>query len=125
MKLMMRVQVVSAEDPRKHLPGLKVSLYDRDWKSEDDLLGTEVSDAKGEIFFEFDEKKYKDGEDGPDWRAESLPRSVCQYSRCAGQSRLFHPRCRRTRSLSQDSRRPDPRIHSQAAQPALILPTSR
>lgn len=73
MKLVMRVQLVLAEDSRKKLPGLKVALYDRDWKSEDDLLGTEVSDAKGEIFFEFDEKKYKDAEDGPDWRAESLP----------------------------------------------------
>ena len=73
MKLMMRVQVVSEQDHRKGLPGLKVSLYDRDWQSEDDLLGTDVSDVKGEIYFEFDEKKYKDSEDGPDWRAESLP----------------------------------------------------
>ncbi|MDL1898326.1 hypothetical protein FBQ82_18935 [Anaerolineae bacterium CFX7] len=73
MKLMLRVQLVIAEEPKKALPNVKVSLYDRDWKSEDDLLGTEVTDAKGEIFFEFDEKKYKDAEDGPDWRIESLP----------------------------------------------------
>ena len=73
MKLIMRVQLVLAEDSRKKLPGLKVALYDRDWKSDDDHLGTEVSDAQGEIYFQFDEKKYKDSEDGPDWRAESLP----------------------------------------------------
>ena len=73
MKLMMRVQLVLAEDSRKKLPGLKVALYDRDWKSEDDLLGAEVTDDKGEIYFQFDEKKYKDSEDKPDWRAESLP----------------------------------------------------
>lgn len=73
MKLILRVKMVSAQDERKGLAGLKVALYDRDWKSEDDLLGTEVSDDKGEIFFQFDENKYKDAEDGPDWRVESLP----------------------------------------------------
>ena len=73
MNLMMRVQIVREDDHRKGLPNVTVALYDRDWKSDDDLLGTEVTDAKGEIFFQFDEKKYKDGEDGPDWRIESLP----------------------------------------------------
>lgn len=73
MKLMMRVQLVLESDLRHGLPDVQVSLYDRDWKSEDDLLGTAVTDAKGEIYFEFDEKKYQDGEDGPDWRIESLP----------------------------------------------------
>lgn len=73
MKLVMRVKMVLAEDPRQALPKLTVSLYDRDWKSTDDFLATGVSDAKGEIFFEFDEKVYKDSEDGPDWRIESLP----------------------------------------------------
>lgn len=73
MKLMMRVQLVLDENRKQVLPNVKVSLYDRDWKSEDDLLGTDVTDAKGEIYFQFDEKKYKDDEDGPDWRIESLP----------------------------------------------------
>jgi hypothetical protein len=73
MKVMMRVQLVAADDHRHVLPNVKVALYDRDWKSEDDLLGTEVTDAKGEIFFQFDENVYKDSEDGPDWRIESLP----------------------------------------------------
>ena len=73
MKLVMRVKLVLAEDAKQALPNLTVSLYDRDWKSEDDFLGTGVTDAKGEIFFEFDEKAYKDDEDGPDWRIESLP----------------------------------------------------
>lgn len=73
MKLMMRVQLVLAGDPRQALSNLTVSLYDRDWKSDDDLLGTGVTDDKGEIYFQFEEKKYKDVEDGPDWRIESLP----------------------------------------------------
>ncbi len=73
MKLVMRVQLVLDENRKQVLPNVKVSLYDRDWKSDDDFLGTGVTDGKGEIFFEFDEKKYKDDEDGPDWRIESLP----------------------------------------------------
>jgi hypothetical protein len=73
MKLMMRVQLVLAENKKQALPNLKVSLYDRDWKSDDDLLGTGVTDSKGEIYFQFEEKKYKDNEDSPDWRIESLP----------------------------------------------------
>ena len=73
MKLMLRVQLVLNENRKQVLPNVKVLLYDRDWKSADDLLGSGVSDAKGEIFIEFDEKKYKDDEDGPDWRIESLP----------------------------------------------------
>jgi hypothetical protein len=70
---MMRVKLVLAEDQKQALPNLNVSLYDRDWKSDDDVLGTGISDAKGEIYFQFDEKKYKDNEDGPDWRVDSLP----------------------------------------------------
>lgn len=73
MKLALRVQLVLDENRKQVLPNVKVSLYDRDWKSADDLLGTGITDANGEIFFEFDEKKYKDDEDGPDWRIESLP----------------------------------------------------
>lgn len=73
MKLMMRVQLVLADEPKRVLPNVTVALYDRDWKSADDFLGKRVTDAKGEIFFEFDEKVYKDDEDGPDWRIESLP----------------------------------------------------
>lgn len=73
MKLIMRVQLVLNENRKQVLPNVKVSLYDRDWKSADDFLGQGVTDAKGEVFIEFDEKKYKDDEDGPDWRVESLP----------------------------------------------------
>ncbi len=73
MKLALRVQLVLDENRKQGLPNVKVALYDRDWQSADDWLGTEITDAKGEIFFEFDEKKYKDAEDGPDWRVESLP----------------------------------------------------
>ncbi len=73
MKLVMRVRLVAADEPKKSLPNVTVALYDRDWKSEDDFLGKGVTDAKGEIFFEFEEKTYKDAEDSPDWRIESLP----------------------------------------------------
>lgn len=73
MKLVMRVQLVVAEEQKRVLPNIKVELYDRDWESEDDLLGTGVTDDKGEIFFEFKENKYRDNEDGPAWRIESLP----------------------------------------------------
>ncbi len=73
MKLMLRVQLVVSEEPKRGVPNARVSLYDRDWQSQDDLLGTAVTDGKGEIVFEFDEKKYKDAEDSPDWRIESLP----------------------------------------------------
>ncbi len=73
MKLFLRVQLVLDQEPKKVLPNVTVALYDRDWKSSDDFLGKAVTDAKGEIYFEFDEKAYKDAEDGPDWRIESLP----------------------------------------------------
>lgn len=73
MKLVLRMRLVAAGAPNKGLPNVTVALYDRDWKSEDDFLGKGVTDVKGEIFFEFDEKTYKDAEDGPDWRIESLP----------------------------------------------------
>jgi hypothetical protein len=70
---MLRVRLVLEEDTKRVLPNITVALYDRDWKSQDDFLGKAVTDDKGEIFFEFEEKKYKDDEDGPDWRIESLP----------------------------------------------------
>lgn len=73
MKLMQRIKLVLAGDTQRVLPKVTVALYDRDWKSADDFLGKGVTDSKGEVFIEFDEKKYKDDEDGPDWRVESLP----------------------------------------------------
>lgn len=73
MKLLQRVKLVLDGDRKRGLPNITVALYDRDWKSADDFLGQGVTDAQGEIFIEFDEKKYKDDEDGPDWRVESLP----------------------------------------------------
>lgn len=73
MELVVRVQLVVANESNKVLPNLKVSLYDRDWQSDDDLLGTGVTDANGEIYFQFDEKLYQDEEDGPAWRIDSLP----------------------------------------------------
>lgn len=73
MKLIQRVKLVLADEPNRVLPNVTVALYDRDWSSADDFLGKGATDAKGEVFIEFDEKVYKDDEDGPDWRSESLP----------------------------------------------------
>ena len=73
MLLTTRVRLVLEEAPEMVLPGVKVSLYDRDIQDEDDLLGTEVTDAKGEALFAFDSDLYTDAEDQPEWRLESLP----------------------------------------------------
>lgn len=73
MKLAMRARIVNADTPKQGLANITVELYDRDWQSADDFLGKGVTDAKGEIIFEFDEKAYQDDEDGPAWRVEALP----------------------------------------------------
>jgi hypothetical protein len=73
MKLVMRVRFVAENDPKRVLPGIRAALYDRDWQSPDDYLDAGVADAKGEIFFTFEEKKYQDAEDQPAWKLDSLP----------------------------------------------------
>lgn len=73
MLLTTRVRLVLAEAPETGLPGVKVSLFDRDIQDEDDLLGTEVTDTEGEALFAFDSDLYTDAEDQPEWRIESLP----------------------------------------------------
>ena len=44
---------LQAEDPSQALAGLKVELYDRDHFSSDDLLGSGVSDERGETVFHY------------------------------------------------------------------------
>lgn len=73
MLLTTRVRLVLAESPTVGIPGVKVSLFDRDIHDPDDFLATEVTDDQGEIFFSFDSEDYTDAEDKELWRLESLP----------------------------------------------------
>ena len=67
MLLTTRVKLVLSSSPGTGIPGVKVSLYDRDIQDEDDFLATAVTDDQGEIFFSFD------SEEKDLWRLESLP----------------------------------------------------
>jgi len=73
MLLTTRVKLFAAENPHTPLPNIKVSLFDRDLNDEDDLLATEITDNKGEIFFGFESDRYTDTEDQPSWKIDSLP----------------------------------------------------
>ena len=73
MLLTTRVKLVLAETPTVGLPGVTVALYDRDIEDEDDHLGTETTDERGEALFSYDSSLYTDAEDQPDWKADSLP----------------------------------------------------
>ena len=73
MLLTTRVKLVLAEAPDTGIPGVKVSLYDRDIHDEDDWLGTDTTDDQGEILFIFESEQYTDAEDQPEWRIDSLP----------------------------------------------------
>jgi hypothetical protein len=73
MILVVRVKLVVAEKPAVGVSGVKVALFDRDDKSDDDILGTAVTDNVGKTRFVFDSEKYTDLEDQPAWRLDSLP----------------------------------------------------
>jgi hypothetical protein len=73
MLLTSRIKFVLSEDQTTGLTGVKVSLFDRDLKDEDDFLATGTTDAQGEILFRFDSEQYMDEEDRPLWQKESLP----------------------------------------------------
>ena len=73
MLLTTRVKLVLSSSPGTGIPGVKVSLYDRDIHDEDDFLATAVTDDHGEIFFSFDSEQYTDAEEKELWRLESLP----------------------------------------------------
>lgn len=45
------------------LPGATVSLYDRDWLTPDDLLGTEITDASGQACFSYPAEAWIDLDD--------------------------------------------------------------
>ncbi|CAN5224075.1 hypothetical protein BH23GEM4_BH23GEM4_00940 [soil metagenome] len=49
-----------AGDP---LSGARVSLYDRDWLTSDDLLGTGITDASGEACFSYAAEAWMDLDD--------------------------------------------------------------
>ena len=73
MQIMTRVKLVLAEAPNTGVPGAKISLYDRDVANPDDLLGTGITDANGEVLFTYDSSVFMDDEDGPEWSMASLP----------------------------------------------------
>jgi hypothetical protein len=51
---------VFLEDTSQPLPGVKVSLYDHDRRSRDDLLGTKITDQQGKAQFIFSERDFAD-----------------------------------------------------------------
>ena len=51
---------VIAEGSSQPLPGVRVSLYDKDMFSPDDLLGTEETDEGGEARFRFTSDQFDD-----------------------------------------------------------------
>ncbi|HEX8359495.1 MAG TPA: hypothetical protein VF613_05285 [Longimicrobium sp.] len=52
-----------AEGSGRPLAGLRVSLFDHDRFSSDDLLGTGTTDAAGEVEFAYDTRDFADLED--------------------------------------------------------------
>ena len=73
MLLTTRVRLVLSGPPNTAIPGVKVSLYDRDIQNEDDFLSTGTTDDQGEITFRFESEVYPDAEENELWRLESLP----------------------------------------------------
>ena len=73
MLLTTRLMLALEGEPETGIPGVKVSLFDRDIHDEDDHLATEVTDANGEVLFAFDSDLYTDAEHQPEWRLDSLP----------------------------------------------------
>lgn len=52
---------VLLRESRKAVTGIKVALYDRDEKSEDDLLGTGTTNKIGEVDFHYKTRDFADG----------------------------------------------------------------
>jgi hypothetical protein len=66
------VQVL-LEGSREPVPNVRVSLFDRDTFSKDDLLGTAETDAKGEATFHFTSDQFVDFEERVDIRGGIFP----------------------------------------------------
>lgn len=57
------VKVILDDAAETALANVKVSLYDRDTFSPDDLLGTGTTDAAGQVDFQYDGEDFRDLED--------------------------------------------------------------
>lgn len=57
------VKLVSADNPQQGIAGVKVSLFDRDTFTPDDLLGTGTTDEAGEVRFDYSSSKFVDLDD--------------------------------------------------------------
>lgn len=88
MLLTTRVRVVLAEDSSVRMPGVRVTLYDRDEGDPDDRLGDGMTDERGEILFSYDSAAYTDSEDKDDWRISSLPDLYVVVTAADGQTVL-------------------------------------
>ncbi|MFN8470907.1 MAG: hypothetical protein U0822_01695 [Anaerolineae bacterium] len=72
MEIMTRVKLVLADAPKTGIPGVKMSLFDKDVTNPDDYLGAGVTDENGEVLFAYDSSAFVDSEDGPEWSIASL-----------------------------------------------------
>lgn len=71
MRCKTTVKVILADAPTEPIAGAKVKLFDRDTVTDDDLLGTETTDDRGEACFNYDTEDFLDlddrmGGDAPD-----------------------------------------------------------
>lgn len=73
MRLAVRIQLTTSEEPALPLANVRLSLYDRDENDPDDYLAEGVTNDHGEVLLSFDSDRYTDQEDQEKWRTESLP----------------------------------------------------
>lgn len=64
---------VVREGGSQGLPGVRVSLYDRDRFSKDDILGSGDTDAAGEVRIQFNADQFRDIEDQVESLRGSFP----------------------------------------------------
>lgn len=64
---------VVGEGGSQGLPGVRVSLYDRDRFSKDDILGSGDTDASGEVRIQFNADQFRDLDDAVESLRGSFP----------------------------------------------------
>jgi hypothetical protein len=64
---------VVLEESRQPLPGVNVSLFDKDRFSKDDLLGNGPTDAEGEARFRYDTTDFQDLDDSAEALRGTFP----------------------------------------------------